>query len=77
MHPMQDWKKRIVFRGGALCVGLATFVFAGGSEYANALHLKITAYSPPLGLLSGASLGRWVHFPSHGEEFAALLTKLK
>lgn len=48
MHPMQDWKKRIVFWGGALCVGLAAFVFAVGSEYANALHLKMTAYSPLL-----------------------------
>ncbi|MDD5240538.1 MAG: chloride channel protein [Sulfuricella sp.] len=51
MDTTQDWKKRIVFWAGAVCVGLAAFVFAIGSEYVNVLYHRITNFSPLFPLL--------------------------
>lgn len=51
MEFAHEWKTRIVFWVGAICVGLAAYMFAVGSEYANVFHHIIINLSPLLSLI--------------------------
>ena len=46
-----DWKRRLAFWSGAICVGLVAILFAVASEQANDLFHKLIAISPYLPLL--------------------------
>lgn len=46
-----DWKRRLVFWTGAICVGLVAILFAVACEQANDLFRKLIAISPYLPLL--------------------------
>ena len=46
-----EWKRRLIFWGGAICVGLVAIFFAVACETANDLFHKLIAISPYLPLL--------------------------
>jgi H+/Cl- antiporter ClcA len=48
---IHDWKRRLVFWSGAICVGLVAILFAIACEKANGLFHKLIAISPYLPLL--------------------------
>lgn len=48
---MLDWKRRLIFWSGAICVGLVAIFFAVACERANGLFHKLVAISPYLPLL--------------------------
>lgn len=48
---MLDWKRRLVFWSGAVCVGLAAILFAMACDWANGMFHRLIAISPYLPLL--------------------------
>ena len=48
---IQDWRRRLVFFGGAIGVGIAAILFALGSEEANGVFRRMVSISPFLPLL--------------------------
>ncbi|MDD5329734.1 MAG: chloride channel protein [Sulfuricella sp.] len=48
---VRQWKRRLLFWSGAVCVGAAAVLFAKGSEQANLLFHRVVAISPYLPLL--------------------------
>ncbi|TCV84151.1 chloride channel protein [Sulfurirhabdus autotrophica] len=48
---VSHWRRRIIFWAGAISVGVAAYLFAAGSEYANLIFHKAVTFSPYLPLI--------------------------